>query len=366
MSKREKIIVAFATVFLLLVATAAVTVIDLGFQVKGVLALANGGTGQSSVPGSTGQLLYNNGGAIAAEDPIVSFNYVNLLTTAAATATASSASPVRLSKLSSFGTLYITFASITGSPVSCTLQLKNADSLGNLINDGSAISVTPSNGTTTVAVNPAVNLQSAAQLSATFACGTYPTGGTISVDFSQADSSGIFGSLPAGANTIGAVTQASGPWTDNLTQVAGHSVVEAISGVPKVGLTDSAGTGYIVDPCQGNAHSYISISQTTGTQLVAGTASKKIYVCSYHVVTATAQNLALVEGTGTVCASSIAGIKGFGGSTAATGQNFAASGGETYGDGLAAIGAEATNADNLCLLQSSTGQVSGGLSYVVQ
>lgn len=33
----------------------------------------------------------------------------------------------------------------------------------------------------------------------------------------------IFSPLPAGSNTIGAVTQASGPWTQNLTQISGAS-----------------------------------------------------------------------------------------------------------------------------------------------
>jgi hypothetical protein len=42
----------------------------------------------------------------------------------------------------------------------------------------------------------------------------------------QLDSSGrqLIGAIPAGANTIGAVTQASGPWTQNLTQVGGSAV----------------------------------------------------------------------------------------------------------------------------------------------
>jgi len=30
------------------------------------------------------------------------------------------------------------------------------------------------------------------------------------------------------------------------------------------------------------------------------------------------------------------------------------------------VGAEGTNADNLCLFNSGSGQVSGGISYVVQ
>jgi hypothetical protein len=35
---------------------------------------------------------------------------------------------------------------------------------------------------------------------------------------------GISGSLPAGSNIIGAVTQSGGPWTDNLTEVGGSAI----------------------------------------------------------------------------------------------------------------------------------------------
>jgi hypothetical protein len=122
----------------------------------------------------------------------------------------------------------------------------------------------------------------------------------------------------------------------------------------------------VVDPCKSQAKSYVSINQTANTQLVAGTASKKIYICSIHVVVAVASSVALVEGTGSVCATGTAGVSGFGGATAATGWNFAVNGGIVLGNGDAAVGVEGTSADNLCLFNSGSGQVSGGLSYVVQ
>jgi hypothetical protein len=48
-------------------------------------------------------------------------------------------------------------------------------------------------------------------------------------------------SLSAGAATIGAVTQASGPWTSNLTQVSGASISTASSGTQLVGVVGHAG-----------------------------------------------------------------------------------------------------------------------------
>jgi hypothetical protein len=132
-----------------------------------------------------------------------------------------------------------------------------------------------------------------------------------------------------------------------------------------VKTTDGTNT-VIVDPCLGQTKSYISFSQTANTKIVSGTSSKKIYVCSINVVTATAQNIAIVEGTGSTCGSGTAGVTGFGGATAATGWNFQANGGISYGNGASSIGAEGTAADDFCVFQSGSGQVSGGMSYVVQ
>jgi len=124
--------------------------------------------------------------------------------------------------------------------------------------------------------------------------------------------------------------------------------------------------GQGLDPCKAQTKLFASISQTANTQLVAGTSSKKIYVCSIHVVVAAATNVAVVEGTGSVCGTSAAGVSGFGGATAATGWNFAANGGIALGNGDAAVGAEGTSGDNLCIYNSGSGQVSGGISYVVE
>jgi len=130
-------------------------------------------------------------------------------------------------------------------------------------------------------------------------------------------------------------------------------------------ITD--GTNFwVVDPCKAAVKFYASINQTGNTQLVAGTVSKKIYVCSIHVVAAAATNIAVVEGTGSVCATGTAGVTGFGGATAATGWNFAGNGGIALGNGDSSLGAEGTSGDNLCIFNSGSGQVSGGISYVVE
>jgi len=124
--------------------------------------------------------------------------------------------------------------------------------------------------------------------------------------------------------------------------------------------------GIVNDPCRAQTKLYASINQTGNAQLVAGATAKKIYVCSIHVVAAAATNVAVVEGTGTVCGTGATGVSGFGGATAATGWNFAANGGIALGNGDASVGAEGTSGDNLCIFNSGSGQVSGGISYVVE
>jgi hypothetical protein len=121
---------------------------------------------------------------------------------------------------------------------------------------------------------------------------------------------------------------------------------------------------FIIDPCMDGslARSSANINQAAGAQVIAGVAAKQSYICSLNLITATAQNIALVEGTGAVCATGTAGMAG--GTTAATGWNFAVNGGMA----MTAVGyfifKTATAADSVCFLQSGAGQISGNLTYV--
>lgn len=193
----------------------------------------------------------------------------------------------------------------------------------------------------------------------------------------------VMAQQPVSVSNTPAVSQ-SGTWTvqpgntANTTawKVDGSAVTQPISGAVTQGagsgalgtfwyIRESDGTNAVtLDPCRVNANIFKVISQTASAQLVTGTSAKKIYICSINLVTAAANNVAMVEGTGTTCATGIAGMAG--GTTAATGWNFAANGGLTEGNGMGSIMAEATNADNLCLLQSAAVQLSGVIGYVVQ
>ena len=124
----------------------------------------------------------------------------------------------------------------------------------------------------------------------------------------------------------------------------------------------------VADPCTYKLKQSAPINLTASGKIITGTTALKTYICAYHLVTATAQNIALVEGTGTVCATNIFGLAG--GTTAATGWNFAANSGLARGDGHATLlwgsGDANVTAADVCLLLSSSGQTSGNISYVQQ
>jgi hypothetical protein len=72
--------------------------------------------------------------------------------------------------------------------------------------------------------------------------------------FSGGQAVTITGSLPAGSNTIGAVTQASGPWTENLTQVNSNAVQTGIgassTGTQRVAVSNDSTIGLVAGTAQ--------------------------------------------------------------------------------------------------------------------
>lgn len=106
-----------------------------------------------------------------------------------------------------------------------------------------------------------------------------------------------------------------------------------------------------------------TLASTTSLKLVTKVSAKKVYICSINIVSAAANNVALIEGTKvtTDCDTSTAGLAG--GTTAATGWNFAANGGLTLGNGQGIIAKSGTANFDVCLLASGSGQLSGGITW---
>lgn len=124
------------------------------------------------------------------------------------------------------------------------------------------------------------------------------------------------------------------------------------------------GMAQSADPCANRMATKKAVSQaaTGPTTLVALSAGKQIYICSVFLLSATQQNFNLVEGTGTNCGTAVsAGL--LGGVDAATGPNMQAGGWFNFGDGSRTV-TQTTASGHLCIISSSTGQISGVIMYV--
>ena len=189
------------------------------------------------------------------------------------------------------------------------------------------------------------------------------SGGTAtSLSIEPGNTGALVTTLVTTTGTIGQVNVGTFPDNEpfNLEQVNGATVL--------VGAGTATATLRVVladaDPCvSGYTKGYTAISLTTSSQIITGATDQYIYVCSINLVAAAATNVAVVSGTGTVCATSIGGV--FGGTTAATGWNFAANGGIALGSGAASVGRIDTTGENLCILVSAANQTSGAIVYVL-
>jgi hypothetical protein len=122
------------------------------------------------------------------------------------------------------------------------------------------------------------------------------------------------------------------------------------------------GSGNLTGVISCDNSSAINMSTATTTQIIAisGTGGRT-YICSIDIVVGAADNVALISGSGTNCASNQAGLAG--GTTAASGWNFAANGGLTKGSGLGMVYKTATTNNEVCLVTSATAQVSGSITW---
>jgi hypothetical protein len=119
----------------------------------------------------------------------------------------------------------------------------------------------------------------------------------------------------------------------------------------------------VVDACQALVKTSVAVSQAANARLITAVAGKKTYVCSVNVTAADAENVSLVEGTGSTCGTGTAAV--IGGATAANGPNLIAGGAVALGSGGYTV-ANTVGSTDVCLFQSGSGRVAGVLTYVQQ
>lgn len=213
---------------------------------------------------------------------------------------------------------------------------------------------------------------------------TQPVSGTVAVTNGGTFATQLTGATNNINNISGTITLPTGAATSALqaTNTATTAHTCAVAGYSELGClgqidddvkgpipTGGNVIGFVSnDPCAQATKLGAPISLTASGQIITGAASKKTYICSLDLISATQQNIALVEGTGTTCATNIYGLAG--GTTAATGWNLAANGGLTKGAGSGTVYSPSGDingtAANVCILLSSTGQTSGQITYVQQ
>ena len=213
---------------------------------------------------------------------------VQLFTTQAATATAT-ATAQKVYNFNMTGTFLVTYAGITGSPATCTLQVKTGDSLGNVSNNNTALSLTPATGSTTIAFAPTSTQQQGDQMTVVYACGTYPTAGTVSVEFVPSTSAPLppatlFSGTAATATATSFAVRTPGQSGYGDLEITGSGITGSPSGCT-IALAYQSNTGSPTGSTQatvsftpGNSLQVLPVVPTnpTGDQYVA------TYACSTY------------------------------------------------------------------------------------
>jgi hypothetical protein len=128
---------------------------------------------------------------------------------------------------------------------------------------------------------------------------------------------------------------------------------------------DTTGLMAAITVC--NEHAPVDIVTATTTLIITGVANRHVRICSVRLISAGANNVVFIAGTGATCGTSTAGMDG--GTTAAEGANLAANGGWTEGSGIGQI--MSTNftggatGDSVCIVTSAAVQLSGRVSYAI-
>ena len=393
------------------------------------LALASGGifdptAGTMKVPGTSGQLLFNNSGALGAEDPVVSGpdarGAAQTKNPVAGLAgldygTGCAGGPcVQEAKVDASGNVSVSVTSTvpvsgtfwqatqpvswSGQSVSLTGSWPYSGALGSVSLTGTLPSFA-STPTVNVGNTPSVVIQSNASINLSQYGGSNvgqsnpvyvePTDGTHNQPMGDAVARSIQVQMNDGTNDLGGTSHPvrvdpTGTTTQPVSSTqlpagldgSGYLKVHE-QGTPNVNIQSNAtvnlaqigGSGVApANPCLANQPAALAINQASSstTTIISGASAKHTYLCSIFLISAAAQNVNIVAGAGTNCGSAVH-VGFFGGTTAATGPNLAANTGWTLGNGQAVVaGGTDTAADNICIQSSGSGQISGVLTYVQQ
>lgn len=107
---------------------------------------------------------------------------------------------------------------------------------------------------------------------------------------------------------------------------------------------------------------FTPVSTAADVQVIAaGSANMFIYICSYNFNAVAADVFSIVEGTGAVC---VTGTKAMvGATTAAAGLSLGTAGSINYGGGTGAVTKTTVAGNNVCILRTTAGPLSGVIGW---
>lgn len=191
--------------------------------------------------------------------------------------------------------------------------------------------------------------------------GTFPDNEPVNV----AQMNGV--AVTMGNGTAGTGVQRVAIASDN-SAVSGMGVGATGAAPPAnanyvAGLSSGATGGFLTGITICDSHFPVDIVTATTTLAVTGVSGRHVRICGLSLLTAGANNVAFIAGTGATCGTSTAGMAG--GTTAPEGFNFAANGGISQGSGIGEIMRTETTGDSVCIVTSAAVQLSGNISYTI-
>lgn len=168
-----------------------------------------------------------------------------------------------------------------------------------------------------------------------------------------------------GGNAISTGIGATGTGVQRVAPVSSSTTGAAppAAGSYIVGLGSGATGGFLIGPTVADSFVNINVSTATTTLLVTGVSGRHVRISALNLVTAGANNVALISGTGATCGTGTTGMNG--GTTAASGWNFPDNGGIAQGSGIGTINRTNATGDSVCIVTSAATQLSGRLAYAI-
>ena len=158
-------------------------------------------------------------------------------------------------------------------------------------------------------------------------------------------------------------TDASGYLWSRLSSAGATGAAPPTHGNYMAGLGSGATGGFLLGINVNDSFKAVSVTSATTTLLVTGVPGRHVRIGSLNLLSAIANNVALISGTGATCGTGTAAMAG--GTTAANGWNFAANGGLTLGSGLGTVLQTVATGDSVCVITSSVGPLAGTIGYAI-